>query len=53
MCAQFGTIVTANNDLARGRGRNLWITLYSYCLSYLTKGVVDVLAGFMCGPQVH
>ena len=28
MCAEFGTIVMANNDLARGGG-DLWITLYS------------------------
>ena len=28
MCAKFGTIVTANNDLATG-GRDLWITLYN------------------------
>ena len=28
MCAKFGTIVMANNDLAKG-GRDLWITLYN------------------------
>ena len=29
MCAKFGIIVIANNDLAMGGGRDLWITLYS------------------------
>ena len=28
MCAKFGIIVIANNDLAMG-GRDLWITLYN------------------------
>ena len=28
ICAKFGTIVMANNDLARGV-RDLWITLYT------------------------
>ena len=28
MCAKFGIIVIANNDLAMG-GRDLWITLYT------------------------